>query len=99
MKQRLIHGEAIRKLRQVKGFTQYTVAKNMNITQQAYSKIEKRKVSSIKMFQRILLAIESNLNEFERETAKGAPLLHQFCLCVNTPAPHKMSNKVQMQFI
>ena len=66
MKQRLIHGEAIRKLRQVKGFTQYTVAKNMNITQQAYSKIEKRKVSSIKMFQRILLALESNLNEFER---------------------------------
>ena len=84
MKQRLIHGEAIRKLRQVKGFTQYTVAKNMNITQQAYSKIEKRKVSSIKMFQRILLALESNLNEFER---------------VNQHPPHKMSNKVQMQFI
>jgi transcriptional regulator with XRE-family HTH domain len=58
-------GHFIKLLRIVKGITQKSVSQNLNISQQAYSKIERSKNIDKVALQRILAAIESSPKELE----------------------------------
>lgn len=60
-----VPGEIIRRLRNFKGIKQEDAGKNMDISQQAYSKIELSEEVPEKKVAEILVALSSNQQELE----------------------------------
>jgi transcriptional regulator with XRE-family HTH domain len=61
----MINGEILRRLRTIKGIKQASVAKELGITQQAYSKIEKSKnIDEIKI-NSLLAILEIGKDDYE----------------------------------
>lgn len=67
-----IPGEAIRKLRHLKGYMQKVAADKMGITQQAYSKLELSESIKPKKVWKILSAFDCTGHDFEK--MNGYPL-------------------------
>lgn len=61
----LIPGELVRRLRSSKGVKQSVAAKRMDISQQAYSKLESAESISMPKLLLVIAALESTLHEFE----------------------------------
>lgn len=61
----LIPGELVRRLRSSKGVKQSVAEKKMDISQQAFSKLENAEKISMPKLLLIVAALESSLNEFE----------------------------------
>jgi transcriptional regulator with XRE-family HTH domain len=61
----VISGELVRRLRNSKGVKQSVVAKRMNISQQAFSKLESAENISMAKLLLVIAALESSLPEFE----------------------------------
>jgi transcriptional regulator with XRE-family HTH domain len=59
------YGKAIRLLRRSKGLSQRRVAALLSITQQAYSKLEKREWLNLEKIKVILNCLESSMAELE----------------------------------
>lgn len=59
------YGKAIRLLRVSKGLSQKKVAELLSISQQAYSKIEKKRWLKLDLVERILRLLECNRFEFD----------------------------------
>lgn len=62
----IIPGEAIRKLRHLKGFKQIAAAKKLGISQQAYSKLERNTNLGHHKIYEIIKAFECGNGDFER---------------------------------
>jgi transcriptional regulator with XRE-family HTH domain len=60
----MISGEKLRMLRIVKGLKQQFVADRLGITQQAYSKLERKDVISDQVLEKIMLCISCTPEEF-----------------------------------
>ena len=61
----VIPGELVRRLRNSKGVKQSVAAKRMDISQQAWSKLESAKNISMPKLLLVIAALESILHEFE----------------------------------
>lgn len=61
----VIPGELVRRLRNSKGVKQSVAAKRMDISQQAWSKLESAKNISMPKLLLVIAALESSLYEFE----------------------------------
>jgi transcriptional regulator with XRE-family HTH domain len=61
----LIPGELVRRLRSSKGVKQSVAAKKMDISQQAFSKLESAENISMPKLLLVLAALGSSLHEFE----------------------------------
>jgi len=58
-------GKMLCRLRLIKGLGQKQIAAKLNITQQAYSKMEKKDALTIALLKTILIAMNSNMDELE----------------------------------
>jgi transcriptional regulator with XRE-family HTH domain len=66
MQTQKVSGEAIRKLRYMKGLAQKDAGSRLEMSQQAYSKIEKNELIKPNLLQKIMRAFNYNENEFEK---------------------------------
>ena len=71
MQTQKVTGEAIRKLRNLKGLGQKDAGSRLNISQQAYSKIEKKEQIKPNLLNKIMRAF--NCSEVEFEKINGYP--------------------------
>jgi transcriptional regulator with XRE-family HTH domain len=58
-------GKTLYRLRLIKGLGQKQIASKMNISQQAYSKIEKKDSMSIDLLKTVLIAMDSSMDQLE----------------------------------
>ncbi len=61
-----VSGEVIRKLRHYKGWGQKDACRKLNISQQAYSKIERQNIITHKMLLRIFTAFDCTVEELTK---------------------------------
>lgn len=64
----IISGETLRVLRQIKGIKQQVIAKELGISQAAYSQIERRKYIDYKKFEEILSILGYSNIDFKEFT-------------------------------
>jgi len=69
-----INGEELRRLRNLKGLKQLTVANSLGITRQAYSKIERSKNVNTQKVPKILDALNCTIDDLEKIINFHSPL-------------------------
>ena len=62
----MINGETLRRLRNLKGFTQTEAAKKLGISQTAYSRLEKSEWLQGEKLQSVLKALECTTTDLEK---------------------------------